>query len=349
VTNKAPEIGSTSPELDAALARLAVDLLSGPAGDLVNGAGEATQRGLAGLFLYGLSTRDTVGDRLPPATEAATRRGALREVADEAVSVREIGEILEALGRRGHHPLVLKGRLLAVDLWPRPHHRPPGDLDLLLEPEEIPDAIEALSASGYRPLPAWRHPEICSVILQPAAGRLTPVDLHWRLFEMIGSRIETAPILGRARPAMLAGHRVRRLESADELLFLLIHAAGHGFSRLKWLLDLYALALRSDPLTWENAVERALASRTSRPFHVSAAILAALPGLSIDPVLLESIAPARPVRSILARLVRQESAVRERPVLQWDRYALHLLLEESLWTRARRATRLLQRFILDHP
>ncbi len=333
----------------AALAQFAVGVLSGPACDVAFGAQAATRRHLSGFFLHGLSTLGLSKDRLPPAIATEIRRGARREAADDAVSAREIGEVLDILTARGLHPVVLKGRSLALELWPRPCHRPPGDLDLLLEREAIRGAVEALTASGYHEPPVALRSDFSEAALLPPAGRLTPVDLHWHLFRSVGSGIDPKHLLQRARPARLEGRPVRVLDDADRLLFLLVHAAKHGLRRLKWLLDLYALALRTDTGTWQRAVERALASHSSRPFHLSAAFLATLPGMSIDTDLLKPLAPARPIRIALARLVTLERTLREDSLSQREIHAFELLLEENIPARIRRAARMLRRVILDRP
>lgn len=332
-----------------ALAQFAVGLLSGPAGDVAYGAEEAARRHLSGLFLYGLSTLGSSADRLPPATATAIRRSARREAADDAASARETGEILDILHARGLHPVVLKGRGLALALWPRPCYRPPGDLDLLLERGAIRGAVEALTAAGYHETPVALRSDFSEAVLLPPAGRLTPVDLHWHLFRSVGSGIDAERFLRRARPALLEGRPMRVLDDADQLLFLLVHAAKHGLRRLKWLLDLYALALRTDTGTWRRAVQRAIASHSSRPVHVSAAFLAALPGVSIDLDILRPLAPARPIRIALARLVTLERTLREDPLSQREIHAFEILLEENLPARIRRAARMLRRVLLDHP
>ena len=333
--------------LDPALGHLAVELLSRSSGDLALGAEAAIHRRLAGLFLYGLSTRGISEAQLPLETAVRVRQAARREGADAAVSAREIGLILDLLEAGGHRPALLKGRILACELWPRSYHRPPGDLDLLLEQEAVGGAVEALTAAGYRKSTVREHEEIFEVFLLPPEGRITAVDLHWRLSDMVGSGIDSRRLLRRTRTVPMEDRLVRTLDRADQLLFLLVHAAKHGLRRLKWILDLYALALRTDAQTWRLAALRALASRSSRAFHLSAAFLAPLPGVVIDKELLNPVAPAWPVRQSLERLVTLQKAVLEDPVTLWERYAFKILLEESLPVRVRGVGRLLRRMSLD--
>jgi hypothetical protein len=329
------------------LAGLAVDLLTGPSGTLVHGAEEAMKRRLAGLFLYGLRMRGAAGDGLPDATAEALRRSARHEAADDAVAEGQIGEILHLLARRGLQPVVLKGRLLAQEIWPQPHHRPPGDLDLLLDEGEIPHARSALVSAGFvEPQPA-PSPETSTIGLGRPPGRGTAVDLHWRPFRTVGKELAAADLLGRARPATLAGHPVRTLEETDRLLYLLIHAAKHGMRRTKWLLDLYGVAMQADEATWQEVVRRAIASRNTRPCFAAAAALAGLPGLEHVARLVHPLAPGRPLRAVLSRLVSLRGAVHEVPPSQVEQYALELVIEDHMPARFRRGVWILRKIMLD--
>jgi len=336
-----------APDSHEALGRVTVELLCGATGELTRGAETAVHRHLAGLFLFGLSTMGLSESRLPPEVAEAIRRQARREAADDAVSARETGEILEILEARGHRPVALKGRIVALEFWPRPYYRPPGDLDLLLEEDAVRDAAEALSAVGYQRAPAGRHAETTSATLWPPEGRGTAVDLHWRLSKIVGSGIDPKRLLRRARPARLDGHLVRELDRADQLLFLLVHAAKHGLRGLKWVLDLYAVAMRTPASTWRLAAQRAVAAQAARPCHLSGSFLATLPGLSIDKEMLTAVTPNRLMRGSLARMVTLQKVVREDPVTFWEKYVLKILLEESLWARIQGAGRLIRRNFLD--
>src|SRR6266581_5256768 len=96
VMTRPPTAGSgTAPEcsdLHGAMARLAVDLLSGPSGDLAGGAETARQRRLAGLFLHGVATRGNPDEQLARPVVEALRRASSAEAFDDAVSAGEIGD-----------------------------------------------------------------------------------------------------------------------------------------------------------------------------------------------------------------------------------------------------------------
>lgn len=335
---------------DVALGRLAVTLMSGVLLDVERGAAVAIPRRLAGLFLYGLSALDFAGlaERATVVGDAL-RRAALREAAENAAASEEIAAVLNLMRSRAIVPAVLKGRPLALAVWPQPAFRPPGDLDLLVELEALPAAVDELLARGYRPVPREPpgrfRPLSSGAMLAPPEGGLVTVDLHTCLFRSVGHRIDTTLVLARSRPASLEGHPVRELDKADRLLFLLVHAAKHGASRIKWLLDLYAVALRTDAPTWGLVEERAAATRTKRALFASARLLAELPGVVIEPSMLEASRPAFHIRRSLTSLITCDRAVREVPPTRKELYALEFLLEESVLARARMACGVLERLL----
>ncbi len=336
-----------SSELDATLGRFAVEILSGRPADLDRGAELAAHRRLGGLFAWGLSALGIGPDRLKTAARESLHRAARQEVADDLIAAREIGDILAILDGQGLRPVVLKGRSLAISVWPRPAFRPAGDLDLFIEEESFNSAVEALVAAGYRTTPDERPSRFrvrpAGVQLIPAEGRVVVVDLHSRLFRTVGRRLDTRAMLARSRPMLLDGHPVRDLDAADRLLFLLVHAAKHAVRRLKWLLDLHAVALRADARLWREAATRVGAGGVGRPFFAAASLATSLPGVTVDVEALESLRPPLWIRKPLKALINEAGAIRENDPALWERYALELLFEPSMRARARMAAGLLVR------
>jgi putative nucleotidyltransferase-like protein len=333
----------------AAMGRLAVDLLSGPATDRNRGAHLACRRGLANLFVRGVATLGSPDALLTDVALSALRRACRTEAYDDAVSAQEIGSILDTLAQRGLTPVVLKGRLLASRYWPDTASRPAYDLDLLLESGTIDEAIAALTASGYVEVPEPQAVELKGAILLPPVGRRIVVDLHWRPMRTAARGIDPVRLLSRARPAVLDGRPIRMLEEADQLLYLLVHHGKHGLRQLKWLLDLHAIARRAQPAIWGEAARRAIASRSTRPFSAAAAVVTSLPGVTVERDTLRSVQSARPVRWALSRIITRDAAAKEIPLSRTELIALEILLEESVRARLRRGWHKLQREVLDIP
>jgi hypothetical protein len=259
----------------------------------------------------------------------ANPRAAAREAADVVLHERESAAVLEALAPLV--PVVLKGPALAAR-WPEPRTRPAGDLDLLLPQSSLATAVTTLCDHGFRVAaeePSGRlRPAPMGVELMAPEGRFVNVDLHTRPFRSVGGRLDGAELLSRARPATLLGRPARLLDPADELLYLLVHAAKHGACAPKWLLDLWVVTRDFDG--WPLLVDRARAAGVTRAAWAAARLVATLPGASIPEPALASLRPLLPARLLVGELVRAADSAP-----YWQRYARELVLEESVWRKLR--------------
>lgn len=312
------------------LATRAVELL-GP--DLALGAVRAVEHRLAGLYLEG------AGAHLDESARALLRRAAAREAADVERMAREAEAVLDALAPL--RPVLLKGLALAA-LWPRPSLRPAGDLDLLLGERDLEAAAARLEADGYRRLPLdpgrRLRPSPTGLELTPPPGRSTPVDLHARLFRSVGAGVGAGALRGRARPSEVRGRTVGLLDEADQLVFVLLHAAKHGARAPKWLLDCYVLSRRAGGAVWREAALRARGFGAGRPFWAAARLVATLPGANVPDAALRALRPPAWTRPLISRLVRPGP-----PASRWECYALEGILEESVAARLRRVGGILER------
>jgi hypothetical protein len=332
------------------IAALAVELLCGrdSAASLAavrSGARRAINLRLAGIFRMGLRGNGQSEACSGGLAEDLVRAERAEVAADLSVSQRS-REYLHALSAAGISPVVLKGRALAERLWPRPWMRPPGDLDLLLDDKALAPAVRALVHLGLRPrggdAPGRWRPTLAGVDLAPTTTE-DGVDLHTRLFRAVGSGIDTAEILSRARESEFLGVRVRLLDPADEVLYLLVHAAAHGTVHPKWLLDLHIAAIAYTPDVWLTAAERALASRTSRAFWAATRLLSGEARVPLE--IARRLRPPPYARVILSRLVvtRFGPPWPTRPGLR--AYALQGILEERVRERVVRLAGLIERLV----
>lgn len=177
-----------------------------------------------------------------------------------------LSEVAEALAARGVVPAALKGPVLAERIYPEPALRPSSDLDLLVSRGQLAAAVDALLAIGFRradPLQdAYQLRRHHHVHLAREPG--PAVELHFRAASAFDAAFPTEELLARARPHRTSGGAALLvLAPEDELLTLAVHAAGHRFERLAWLLDL-SLLLRRSALDWEAVDRRASAYRCQR-------------------------------------------------------------------------------------
>lgn len=197
---------------------------------------------------------------LPPAcAQDVDRHGAIATVWHEHQRG-ILAELATTLGAAGLRVVALKGPMLAQRLYPRPADRHSVDLDLLVAERDLDRALAALEASGWDresgPLAEYSRRHHHHLQLQrPGAS---PLELHFRARVGFGTVYRSEDLIARARSC----HWPERfpllvLSPEDEFLYLAVHAAGHGFSRLMWLYDL-KLLLKSEPsLDWSLVEARA--------------------------------------------------------------------------------------------
>jgi hypothetical protein len=62
----------------------------------------------------------------------------------------ELEVVLAALTEAGLLTILLKGAALAYTLYPDPALRPMSDLDLLIHPQDLKQAVQVIQSMGYR-------------------------------------------------------------------------------------------------------------------------------------------------------------------------------------------------------
>lgn len=169
--------------------------------------------------------------------ERTARPRRLRHIIHALGSERAEREALALLEAAAVPVVVLKGSALARDLYGDPHCRTSADVDLLVQPRDVPAADAALCAAGYRrdndrPLSFWMRRLHHAVYLRPGSRR--PVEIHWN-FSIPGFfNLDPAEIWAGVELEGLCG----RLQPAMTMTLLLMHHHLHGCADLRTLVDL---------------------------------------------------------------------------------------------------------------
>lgn len=151
----------------------------------------------------------------------------------------------EVLSGAGIRFAVLKGTATAHLDHPDPALRQFGDLDLLVDPAQLPAARAALEGRGWHQayrLP--RHHEAYTHAITFSDGSLAELDLHQRIaHRALGRLVPTAELLAGLDTFELAGGTVPALSRNDRLLHAAIHAvASRGdYRRLSSGIDVLVL------------------------------------------------------------------------------------------------------------
>ena len=161
-----------------------------------------------------------------------------------------LAEVLNALNAKGINTVLMKGISLAERYYPDPTTRPFMDFDLLLGSNDLDYAIAALQPLGYE-LPdkstlAYYKKAHHHIALKHA--EMPSVELHFDAHMGFGEALPSNELLSRAiSHRITTGAETKVLCAEDELLYLAVHAAGHRFSRLNWLVDLALIINKASP------------------------------------------------------------------------------------------------------
>lgn len=181
-------------------------------------------------------------------------------------SMHLLGELVRLTKLLAQHEiqlLSLKGSVLSQVLWQNWGVRQSGDLDLLVTPAQLAATEQLLLADGYR----RKVPDFTLTPRQRRAflrygphfsfqhpTRGTHLDLHWHIkYAHWLPPAHERQMLDNAEEIVIAGCALRTLNAGDNLLYLCLHGAAHGWERLKWLCDVARLvSVAQTEIDWRN-------------------------------------------------------------------------------------------------
>lgn len=173
----------------------------------------------------------------------------------------ELGETCAILEAQDFAPIALKGAWLSAHAYTNPALRPMRDIDLLVAPEVVIPAFEALLEAGYvQAGPAdMSRADIVRIDkhLPPLiAPRGTVIELHQRLWERDGRLDHASPLADEAERrhrAMIGADGLRYLAPQDLLAHLIVHAVySHRLDCGPLILADIDLLLRAAPIDWPH-------------------------------------------------------------------------------------------------
>jgi hypothetical protein len=151
--------------------------------------------------------------------------------------------------------LLLKGPVLAVDLYGDLSLRTSGDLDMLIPINDLDKVHELLISLNYEKEDyfstvldewKWRHHHFAYFHRE----KRVKLEIHWRLHPGPSWEPDFQDLWNRKRLSTLTSHPVYILGREDLFVFLAAHGARHGWSRLRWLMDIDRIAGQS--LDWSQ-------------------------------------------------------------------------------------------------
>jgi hypothetical protein len=271
----------------------------------------------------------TVPDAAPSDVLEDLRHAELAAVAVALTLDAELRRVVDELDRGGIQSIVLKGPVLARNLYAERVLRPYGDIDLVVRLEMFEAGAQSLLGLGFREVPY--EAELARVAF---AGAGAEEPFH-RMFMDRGQRslveLHADPLQLGLRPAVEEdrwrravrfpelGPHAFALADEDQIVQLCVHVHKHGFSRLIWLKDL-ELFVRKKSATLDWDLVASIARREGVAASVWFALSLARDLLGCPETPARALAPALPIRALYEviwprrRVAALETAMRRRAV-----------------------------------
>ena len=230
-------------------------------------------------------------------------------------SLRLTGELWELLELFTSHHITavpFKGPTLAALANEDLSWRQFGDLDLLLDRQDIARASELLRARGYELNLDWaatqdaRFLEVTYALefFHPEKSLL--VELHWALFpKYLGFRFEFAEMRQRLVSVQTGGKQMQTLALEDLLLYLCAHGAKHFWETLHGVVDVAFLLKQRADWPWEKLLAEARARNLERVSLLGLLLAKNLLGAAVPDWIAERVARDEPLTRLLEQTVQQ--------------------------------------------
>jgi hypothetical protein len=171
----------------------------------------------------------------------------------------EMEIISRTLSEPGIRCMMLKGPVLAENLYGDLSLRSSTDLDVLIPIGDLERADSVLIQLGYtkdQPLPGvlgdwkWR----CHHDVYNHPEKRIQLEIHWRLHPGPIKEPHFDELWERKRTSPLTSHPVYLMGREDLFIYLAYHGARHGWFRLRWLVDVDRLV--QQPIDWKLVMDR---------------------------------------------------------------------------------------------
>lgn len=176
----------------------------------------------------------------------------------------EMSHINSLLSENEVRTLFLKGPILATELYGDISLRTSSDIDLLVQSKDLSKVDRVLEENGYVKdeyiqsiLSDWKWRHHHFTYFHPMKNM--KIEVHWRLNPGPGKEPSFKNLWSRKETSLYTGKAIYYLGYVDLFYFLVTHGARHGWSRLRWLIDINQLMQKN--------VSCALIMKTLKKYH----------------------------------------------------------------------------------
>jgi hypothetical protein len=175
----------------------------------------------------------------------------------------ELIKVLDCFAANGISAIPFKGPTLALQAYGDVGLRQFGDLDVLVQRQDLPRVRELLVSRGFKPNPELTGAQQAALLRFDCAynfdiGQGVMLDVHWNFVEQhLSIGMDTNRLWTRLEPITLGGQRFMTLAPEDLLLILCLHGFTHTWERLGWICDIASLIEVRKDLAWQSVLQDA--------------------------------------------------------------------------------------------
>jgi Uncharacterised nucleotidyltransferase len=287
-----------------------------------------------------------VEDQVPPEQMHWLKERYRTNIHKSLFLTRELIRILDCFDSVAIEVMPYKGVTLAETTYGDMALRQSGDIDMLIRPNDVTRAKDALRELGYVPQlklsPAEENAYLISgyeSAFDSSLGR-NLLELQWALqprFYAVDADMHE--MFRRGVTVSVGGRRLKTLSSEDLLLVLSVHAAKHVWARLVWLCDI-ARVMGAPNLNWSWILDQSKALGIMRILSVTLLLTKQMLKVEAPKALDEVIAEDREVLTLTHQISLQIFAGTACDVESVTYFRLLMRLRERRADRMRFLTRL---------
>ncbi|MEL7356060.1 MAG: nucleotidyltransferase family protein [Cyanobacteria bacterium J06560_6] len=175
----------------------------------------------------------------------------------------ELSRIITLMATQGIDTMPYKGPILAQTLYTDLRMRQYGDLDIVIQPQNMLRVEKILIEEGYRPYFGQKtEAELAAYMANKNEHtydfyhdqKKIFIEMHWRFWPVFFSSVHPKDIWHRREPAKIGDVDTSNLQIEDALVILCMHGSRHQWERLAWLCDVATLIEKYPNLDWEKTI-----------------------------------------------------------------------------------------------
>ena len=245
---------------------------------------------------------------------AALRHRAHKIALRNLSSTAELRRLLGLMSTAGVDTLPYKGPVLTQMLYGSLKRRSFGDLDIIIQPQDMPSVEKLLIAEGYRPYFGKKTAaELAEYMASKNehtydfyhSDKHVLVEVHWRFWPPYFSTVNPSEVWPRRERTKLIDREVSTFSTEDYLIVLCMHGSRHVWQRLSWLCDIAMLLEKYPALDWQKVFSQAEQWGATRMLCVGLYLAREWLGASLCAIATQAVA-ADPTIPLLADCVKDQ-------------------------------------------